>query len=291
MDKRAELAIIRRAYAKQVLAAAGVTDPRIEAAYAEVPREDFLGAGPWPIARWWSGSYVLTPDADPVYLYTNDVIGIDTERRINNGEPALHANLIGAALPREGEHVVHIGTGVGYYTAILATLVGATGRVTGIEFEPDLAARAQANFAANANVEIIHGDGTVADFDVADVIYVNAGATHPVAAWLDGLADYGRLILPLTSQHGFTAGRSVGQVAKSGAVFRIERRGADYLAKQISTVAIYPCVGGRDAGAEAAVAAALATGGIEQVTRLYRHDNIPDEDCWLRAPGWSLAYR
>jgi len=42
-----------------------------------------------------------------------------------------------------GEHVVHIGAGVGYYTAILAKLVGAEGRVTAIEFDAELAARAK----------------------------------------------------------------------------------------------------------------------------------------------------
>jgi protein-L-isoaspartate(D-aspartate) O-methyltransferase len=147
MDKQSELAIVRRAYAKQVLATAGVKEPRLESAYAQVSREYFLGPGPWPIFRWWSGTYTQSPDDDPVYLYTNDVIGIDPERRINNGEPAFHANLIAAALPRQGEHVVHIGTGVGYYTAILAHLVGSSGRVTGIEFESDLAARARVNFS------------------------------------------------------------------------------------------------------------------------------------------------
>ena len=36
MDRERELKIIRRAYAKQVAAAAGVEDPRIEAAFAAV---------------------------------------------------------------------------------------------------------------------------------------------------------------------------------------------------------------------------------------------------------------
>jgi hypothetical protein len=27
------------------------------------------------------------------------------------------------------------------------------------------------------------------------------------------------------------------------------------------------------------------------VTRLYRDEPVAEEDCWLRAPGWSLAYR
>jgi protein-L-isoaspartate(D-aspartate) O-methyltransferase len=290
MDKHLELAIVRRAYAKQVLAAAGVKEPRIESAYAEVRREHYLGPGPWPIFRWWSGTYKQSPDDDPVYVYTNDVIGIDPARRINNGEPAFHANLIAAALPRPAEHVVHIGTGLGYYTAILAHLVGSSGRVTGIEFEPDLAARAKVNFVAASNVEIVQGDGTVSEFDAADVIYVNAGATRPARVWLDRLAERGRLILPLTTEQGFTSARSSEQVARSGAVFRIERRGADYLARSISSAAIFPCAGGRDSEAEPALAAAFARGGLENVTRLYRHAEIAPERCWLRGNDWCLAF-
>jgi len=79
-------------------------------------------------------------------------------------------------------------------------------------------------------------------------------------------------------------------MARRGAVFCIERRGADYLAKWISPVAIYPCAGSRDHVAEAALSSALDKGGWQNVTRLYRQDDIPAERCWLRAPGWCLAY-
>ena len=47
-----ELDLVRRAYAKQVLAAAGIDDPRVERAFAAVWREVFLGPGPWQIVRW-----------------------------------------------------------------------------------------------------------------------------------------------------------------------------------------------------------------------------------------------
>ena len=284
-----ELATVRKAYARQILAAAGVNEPRLESAYAEVSREHFLGPGPWPTFCWDSGTYTQSPDDDPVHLYTNDVIGIDPARGINNGEPALHAKLIAAALPGQGEHVVHIGVGVGYYTAILAQLVGSSGRVTGIEFESDLAARAKANFSASSNVKIIHGDGTLIKFDTADVIYVNAGVTQPARLWLDRLAEGGRLILPLTTDHAFTAARTSEQVARSGAVFLIERRGIDYLATPISSVAIFPCAGGRDSKAETALSEAFAKGNLQNVTRLYRHNEIPDERCWLRGTDWCLA--
>jgi protein-L-isoaspartate(D-aspartate) O-methyltransferase len=143
MDRQSELSIIRAAYAKQTLAAAGAVDNvRLEAALGATRREDFLGAGPWRMLRRFQ-DYVTTPDADPVYLYTDDLVGILPERRINNGQPSLHAHLIHQASPRAGEHVVHIGAGTGYYTAILAHMVGASGRVTGIEYEPELAARAK----------------------------------------------------------------------------------------------------------------------------------------------------
>jgi protein-L-isoaspartate(D-aspartate) O-methyltransferase len=282
-----ELEIVRRAYAKQVLAAAEIADARVEAAFAAVKREDFLGPGPWPIVRFFGPfgrRYVPTPSADPVYLYTDDAVGMLPESNLNNGVPSFHAALIAAAEPREGEHVVHIGAGLGYYTAILAELVGTSGRVSAIEFDPALAARAASNFAQAAQVQVIAGDGTRTAFDPADVVYVNAGATRPADCWLDGLREGGRLVLPLT------AGGFPPTERPRGAVFRIERRGEEFLARRISGVVIFPCEGARDETSERAFAAAFDKGGAERVTRLYRRDDLPEEDCWLRAPGWCLAY-
>ncbi|VIO68183.1 Protein-L-isoaspartate O-methyltransferase [Bradyrhizobium ivorense] len=289
MDPQAELRIIRAAYAKQIMAAANVVNPSVAAAFAAVPREDFVGPGPWLMLRWWSRDYVPTPDADPVYLYTDDLVALVPERRLNNGQPSLHAYLMHQASPAAGEHVVHIGTGTGYYTALLAHLAGPSGRVTGIEYDGELAARARDNLASYANVEIIPGDGTQLAFDTADVIYVNAGCTQPAARWLDRLADGGRLILPLTSDEGFRGG-ALDQIARSGAVFRIRREGAGYQAAWISPVAIIPCDGGRNEASERALAEAFARGGWQKVTRLYRDADIPDERCWLRGDGWCLAY-
>jgi protein-L-isoaspartate(D-aspartate) O-methyltransferase len=284
-----ELEIVRRAYAKQMMAAAGIADPRVEAAFAAVEREHFLGPGPWPILRWRGPSpdYVATPSADPVYLYTNDVIGILPERHLNNGQPSLHAALIAGAAPQPGEHVVHIGAGVGYYTAIMAALVRPSGAVTAIEFDPGLAARTASNFSQSPSVRVVPGDGTQISFDPADVIYVNAGTTRPADPWLDGLTEAGRLILPLTCLEA----RDRGPIQRRGGVFLIERRGADFFARWLSPVAIFPCEGARDAESEAALAAAFEVERWREVMRLYRRDDLPAEQCWLRAPGWCLAYR
>ena len=91
--------------------------------------------------------------------------------------------------------------------------------MTTIEFHAELAARATANFAQTPHIRAVHDDGTRVMFEPADVIYVNAGATRPAAAWLDWLNEGGRLILPLTAD-GFP-----NRDVRHGAVFRIERRG------------------------------------------------------------------
>ena len=287
MDRAVELAIIRRAYAKQVLAEVQVDDPRIEAAFAAVPREDFLGPGPWVIGRW-IGGFVPTPSADPVYVYVDTVVPIVPERRLNNGQPSGHAKWIASAAISEGDHVVHVGTGTGYYTAIMAHLVGSSGRVTGIEIDRTLATRARVNLSSFPHVHIIEGDGTVVPFEDADVIYVNAGVTRPADAWLDRLADRGRLILPLTTSNNFE--NHDAHVERRGAVFRIERQAPCLTAKWISPVAIIPCESARDEASEAALVAAFKKGGWERVTHLHRGIDLPEDRCWLRAPRWSLTY-
>jgi len=158
-------------------------------------------------------------------------------------------------------------------------------RVTAIEFDAELAARARANLAQAPHVRAVHGDGTRAMFEPADVIYVNAGATRPADAWLDRLKEGGRLILPLTAD-GFP-----NRDVRRGIVFRFKRRGPEFFARRISGVAIFPCEGGRDEVSEQALAAAFDKGGAERVTRLYWHGDLPEDQCWLRAPGWCLASR
>jgi protein-L-isoaspartate(D-aspartate) O-methyltransferase len=55
------------------MAVEAIEDARVEAGFARVRREDFLGPGLWPVLRWTS-RYVTTPSADPVYLYTEDAV-------------------------------------------------------------------------------------------------------------------------------------------------------------------------------------------------------------------------
>jgi protein-L-isoaspartate(D-aspartate) O-methyltransferase len=293
IDRQTELAIIRRAYAKQTLAAARVRDPRIQAAYAAVPREDYLGPGPWQVMRMMGG-YAPTPDADPVYLYVDQVIGIVPERWLNNGQPSFHAGLLSAAGINEGEHVVHVGCGTGYYSAIMAHLAGASGKVTAIEFDPELAMRARQSLAVFPNVTVIEGDGTTVPFDGADVVYVNAGVTRPMPTWLDGLKDGGRLLFPLTTDYNFRNAKpgvvDPIRLMKSGAYFRVQRRGTRFEARGIMATAIIPCENARDPQSEVALAAAFEKVSWTRVDSLVRGEEVPEDRCWLRGEGWCLTY-
>jgi len=287
MFDEAELAVIRRAYARQVTFLGNTGNPALERAYADVPREAYLGPGPWPIFRGPAG-YRTTPDADPAWLYSDILVGIVPERGLNNGQPSGHALWIAAAAPSAGEHVVHVGAGVGYYSAIMAHMVGSAGALTAIEYDPQLAARALSNLAHAPNVQVLQGDGSVTPFAPADVIYVNAGASRPAAAWLDGLKEGGRLILPLTTARNF--GGPLEFSRPSGAVFRITRRGEAYEADFVSPIAVFPCEGMRDEASEQALAEAFDKGGYRDVKRLRRTDDVADEECWVKASGWSLTY-
>lgn len=279
-----EMAVLRRAFARQVMFAGNARNAALEDAFADTRREAYLGEGPWPIFRWTG--YSPTPDADPAWLYADILVGLVPERGLNNGQPSGHANWIAAASPQAGDHVVHVGAGVGYYSAIMAHMAGPRGRLTAIEFDPDLAARARANLAHLPGATVLTGDGSVTPFDPADVIYVNAGASKPADLWLDALKDGGRMILPLTTNTNFSRPDSSRM---TGAVFLITRHGDDYDADFVSPIAVFPCEGMRDEESERALATAFEKGGFRDVKRLVRGDDAPEAECWVKAPGWALT--
>jgi protein-L-isoaspartate(D-aspartate) O-methyltransferase len=97
MNQKQEFVTVRRAYAKQLLASVKINDARLEAAFADVERERFLGPGPWLILR--ASGYTPTPDADPVYLYCDVLVGIIPERGLNKRMPSYHAPTMVNACP------------------------------------------------------------------------------------------------------------------------------------------------------------------------------------------------
>src|SRR5262245_21495281 len=200
---------VRKFFAEEIRAVANIQTKALVEAFARVQREHFLGPGPWQIAypdtrgSNISGitvgtNYRLTDNADPRHLYHNVLIAIDPSRQLNNGHPSTLASWLDALELKEGDRALHVGCGVGYYTAIIAEAVGPRGHVTGVEIDPDLASRARHNLAHLDHVEVLQADGGEYNAQPADAIFINAGATHPRSAWLDNLRPGARFLLPLT---------------------------------------------------------------------------------------------
>jgi protein-L-isoaspartate(D-aspartate) O-methyltransferase len=279
----------RAFYAQEIRFAASLTTAGLVEAIGRVPREKFLGPAPWLIgsatARALSlvgigqMSYVSVEDARDVYH--NVVISLDRSKDINNGQPGSLALWIDALALKPGDRVFHLGCGVGYYTAIMAEVVGAGGSVVGVELDAGLAARAKENLRAYANVTVHAGDGAGFDPGPCDAIFVNCGVTHPQTIWLESLRDDGCLILPLTMVINPTTGQ--------GIMTKIRRGPAGYSAEMVSPVAIFSGGSLRDAALEPLMGNALRSGGLLKLKSVRRDTHEAMETCVIHASEVCLS--
>ena len=281
-----DIETLREYYAEELRAVANIQSEAVVRAFAKVPREHFLGPGPWQIVNPWrldvEPSYRMTPDADARHIYHNILVGIDPERHLNNGQPSFLAFLIDALELQEGEHVVHVGCGTGYYSAILAEVVGRNGHVTAIEIDPELASRAQSNLSYLSDVQVVAGDGGDLDPGPTDAIFINAGATHPRAIWLDSLRLGGRLLVPLTVTEDTDGGGG-------GRVLKVTRQLRGFTACFISGVGIFSCVGGRHQDLNQRLKEAFARDDWKSVQSLRRDPHEPSDTCWLHSERFCLS--
>ena len=269
----------RAFFAQLITGAAGVRNSRLTKAFATVPRERFLGTGPWKVSS--GHGYIETPSDDPAFLYQDVVVALDEERRINNGQPTLHAVCLAALHVVEGETLVHVGAGTGYYTAVLADLVGPAGRVFAYEIDPALSARACKNLAGMPSVTLLPHSGAEGRLPACDALYVSAGATAPLDIWLDALRPAGRLLFPLTPDgHGSASG--------AGGMLLVTRVQDRYAARFICPVMIIECAGGRNHEMAKKLAHAFRRGDAEKVRSL-RRGTSPDETAWCAGDGWWLS--
>jgi protein-L-isoaspartate(D-aspartate) O-methyltransferase len=289
-----EMSLRRRFFAEEIEAICKIQSPALVDAFAAVPRERFLPPGPWtvlaesPVGPSLPGTRT-TPDADPARVCHNIAVAIDPARALFNGQPGTLAVWIDALGLTRGERVLHIGCGLGYFTAILAECVGSTGRVVAYEVDEALAAGASENLADTGWVEVRHADASepLLASETFDAILVNAGVTHPLDHWLDALAPGGRMILPLTS-----AMPAMGATIGKGLVFLITNDAGPSLAARVLTfVAIYSAVGIRDDATSERLGKAMMAGPAQWqgVKRLRRDPHEPAPACWFHAPAWCLS--
>jgi protein-L-isoaspartate(D-aspartate) O-methyltransferase len=278
----ADLQTLRGYYAEELRAVANLQSEALVRAFAKVPREHFLRPGPWQVFSPGSESDWTTKDADPRHLYHNLLVVIDAERHLNNGCPSFLAFLIDELQLQLGEHVVHIGCGTGYYTAVMAEVVGSKGHVTAIEIDSGLAGRAHSNLSYLSHVDVFEGDGGEKDPGPCDAVLVNAGATHPRSIWLDSLRPDGRLLIPLTVTDDTGPGGA-------GRVLKVTRQPEGFTASFISEVRIFPCVGGRDSELNQRLKEASERDDWKSVQSLRRDQHGLTDTCWLHSENFCLS--
>ena len=279
----------RRFYSEEIRFTANIRSQALLEAFARVPREKFLGPGPWEIAspelRGMAAvggiqmSYTRVEDAR--HLYHNVIVVLDKEGDIHNGQPSALAWWIGAMDLQPGARAYHLGCGVGYYTAIIAEVVGPGGSVTGCDVQPELAARAKQNLSSYPNVTVAEGDGATFDPGECDAMLINAGATHPLPLWLDRLPEGGRLVVPLTMAMAPT--RGVGVMAK------IVRQGSAYSAQVVTPLAIYSCASARDPQREPLIRAAMTSGALMKMKSVRRDSHEKADTCLVHGADVCLS--
>jgi protein-L-isoaspartate(D-aspartate) O-methyltransferase len=164
----------------RAIATSGVRDPRLLDALRGVPRAGFV------------------PPELPERAY------VDRPLPIPHGQvttqPSLSAKMIEALSLTGHVHVLEIGTGYGFQTALLARL---SRFVWSVERFPDVAATARQNLARHGieNVEVVPGDGTRGFSEHApyDAILVSAAFTSVPPPLTEQLEVGGRLVQPIGS--------------------------------------------------------------------------------------------
>jgi protein-L-isoaspartate(D-aspartate) O-methyltransferase len=156
----------------------GISDPRVLAPFARVPRHHFVA------------------NTARKYAYEDRSLTIGAQQTIS--QPYVVAFMLEQLELKGWEPVLEIGTGSGYQTALLAELAA---QVYSVEYFPELAQSAQNTLCqfSNDNIDIRSGDGSAGWPDQApfDAIIGSAAPAEIPQALEAQLALGAKLILPV----------------------------------------------------------------------------------------------
>jgi protein-L-isoaspartate(D-aspartate) O-methyltransferase len=187
----------RREMVEKQIRKRGITDARVLAAMAGIPREEFV------------------PAELRARAYDDSPLPIGDEQTIS--QPYIVAAMTAALQLTGTERVLEIGAGCGYQSAVLSLLAA---EVFAVEFRSFLARAAAERLErlGYANVHVHCGDGTLGlpEFAPFSAILVAAGAPGVPPPLLAQLAEGGRLILPV----GGAEEQELRLIEKEGGVIR-----------------------------------------------------------------------
>jgi len=272
----------RRFYSEELRIVAGLESPDLVSAFARVPRERYLRAPPWKFSSGTSvkqSSYRTTSSVCDIY---HDVfVALKSDKFLNNGQPSMIARLIAALKLSPGKRVFHCGCGTGYYTAIMAEVVGSKGSVVAAEIDSTLAEIAVTNLINYDQVKVLNRDGADVDPAPCDAILINAGVTHPHPAWLDCLSEGGVLVLPLS------VGRKLS--VNDAMVLGITRRRNQYAAEPLSIMTIYSSQSMRDPMLQSMLNDSFESHAMLRLKSVRKDDHDRTDTFIVHVPGFCLS--
>ncbi|QDY78015.1 methyltransferase, FxLD system [Streptomyces qinzhouensis] len=159
----------------------------VEAALRKVPRHVF--APGVPLEKVYAAEYAVITKKDEDGVHISSV-----------SASRVQALMLEQAEIGPGDRVLEIGSG-GLNAAYIAELVGESGEVTTADIDPDITDRAK-RFLTQAgyervNVVLADGEGGVPEHAPYDKIVVTVGAWDIPPAWVEQLAEGGRIVVPL----------------------------------------------------------------------------------------------
>jgi protein-L-isoaspartate(D-aspartate) O-methyltransferase len=173
-----DFAVARKKMVENQLRTSSITDHRLLAVMAQIPREAFVPHDRRPFA-YIDESHQLSSGGTPAFL----------------SAPAPFGRLVQLAAIGTNDRVLDLGCGTGYSTAVLASLAAS---VVAVESDNALAASATANLAAlglgNATVTNAPLEAGAAGQGPFDVIVVEGAVEDVPPALFAELAEGGRLV-------------------------------------------------------------------------------------------------
>ncbi|NLK50731.1 MAG: protein-L-isoaspartate(D-aspartate) O-methyltransferase [Candidatus Cloacimonetes bacterium] len=185
----------------------GISSERVLAAFAKIPRE----------------LYILPQYME--YAYSNQPLPIDAGQTIS--QPLMIAIMLEQLALEEQHHVLEIGTGSGYQTALLSELAK---DVCSIERIESLSLKAQ-QVLKSENIKNVYfriGDGyqgwqkAYPPYKSFDRIIVSAGAPSIPKGLTDQLADGGIMVIPV----GYHSPQILTKIIRKGDELQISKHGA-----------------------------------------------------------------
>ena len=168
-------------------------------AFANIRKEDFLFPPPWKVAITTPGYGRRAILQDAADLYQDMLVELVHEASINTGQPSLWAQIFNWSGLKPGMSVFESGSGLGYFTAVIAHVVGPEGSVYFDEPHEKLHDKCRENLAGIKNVHAAY-DGAA-----LDRTYLCYGTTTVPAELYHNTKLRGQIVFPFTDDwgHGF----------------------------------------------------------------------------------------